>query len=174
MIKVRSVLVLLYSILLIGCGAKADAEAYAIRSKARRQNEIHQLEMKKENALFPETTQARRNFLVLGQVGFAVLIGGTIIIGLYLGHGLARAEVKRRRFMATLIPLDPVTRQYPLLPYEGPAGVLRIHNPNTGQVLRLDQGSEANLNMVDNAAKVQAAGLLVQPDQNQKLLNGGG
>ena len=154
-------------ILASGCAEQRQAEAHAIRRQTARADDRHRLAMEREAAVMGDKVQAERNLVMFGQIGLMVLAGGGIGIALYWGRGMAQASVRQQQFQATLIPLDEATRQYPLLPYEGPRGTLRVYNPNTNSVLRLDRGHEVNLALADNAAKVQVAGLL--PDRQEVI-----
>lgn len=157
--KLIFLLVIIILVSSTGCKMQ-EARAYEVYQETWRKNEEHRLKMAEEKALLPDKVIAQQNLLIFGQVGLMVLLSGSIITILYLGWGMTRAEVKRRQFTATLIPLDPTTRQYPLLPYAGPSGVLRVYNPNTNSILRLDQGNNVDHRLADNSARVQVAGVL--------------
>ncbi len=167
------ILLALALIILTACTPKNRAEAFAISLAAQRRNRIgidlHRLQMERENALTPVKVEAQANVIWAGQwviIGVSVALAGTLG---YWVFGIARADVRRRQFKATLIPVDPVTRLLPLLPYAGSNGILRIYDPNTGSVLRLDQTSAVDLHLADNATRVRLAGLL--PPSDIKLLN---
>lgn len=71
--------------------------------------------------------------------------------------GKARAAVAQAMIAARCIPLDPSTRQYPLV-LDNPTSPRFVFNPNTGAVTRLATAQEYAPQLAANAVQVQAIG----------------
>jgi hypothetical protein len=110
--------------------------------------------------------RAQRNDVVLAALpvmvwalafGLACLGAGLAISASYTAMGVGAATVRRARLRASLIPLDPRTRQYPLLTYEV-NGVPRVYNPNTGTLVKMDSERNPVPQMITASGAVQLAG----------------
>lgn len=97
--------------------------------------------------------------IVIVLVTFAAVLSLTIRD---LANGSAQAAVTALDVKAHLIPLDPITRQYPLLLQ--PLGNYRFSlvNPNTDSVMLLDTQKSADRLMVLSMARTQATGSLAR------------
>ena len=173
-----TLLIILAATVLVGCTpvgyAKArriDAETWRANSKTSRINELHDLNMKRENALTPVRVEAKANIIWIGQWTVIFVIIALAWAFSWWVNGSVRANVKRQEFRATLIPLDPTTRQFPLLPYVA-GGKMRVYNPNTNSVICLDKSKEIDLHLADNQTRVQMTGLAA--GDAKLLLNGSG
>lgn len=171
-------LIILAATVLMGCtpGAHAkarriDAETRSINAQTRRINEIHDLWMERENALTGVKVETKANIIWSEHIILIAASAGLAMIGLWWGFNLVQADRKRRQFTATLIPLDPVTRQYPLLPFLT-GSVWRIYDPNTKTVDRMDRCKKIDLHLADNQTRVQMTGLAT--GDAKLLLNGSG
>lgn len=83
-------------------------------------------------------------------------VGGSVAI-----VGTGRAVAIAAQFKANQIQLDRVTRQYPLLRHVHGTRWM-IENPNTGQVLALDEKNEPHKLLISAMAAVQHAGVLAR------------
>lgn len=131
----------------------------------RQQQEQHDLEMAQARALAPIQLQVWHNFYTslatVGVVSFTVLMVAVVGCGIFAGVGASRSFVRYTNTQATLIKLNPVTRQYPLIPYTL-AGVPRLYNPNTGSVVLLDAPRAEMPQLVTGMAAVQIAGIIAR------------
>jgi hypothetical protein len=92
-----------------------------------------------------------------------ILLASTVIFSVSMWQSSQAFKVfsmRRAEVQANLIPLDPVTRQYPLFILYNGKGSFNLTNPNTGQVLLLDTNHEPDRQAIAAAAQVQTAGVL--------------
>jgi hypothetical protein len=91
--------------------------------------------------------------IVLAAYGF-----GRAFVG--LGQAAAIYATRRSKLMANIIPLDQVTRQYPLLMQRVGGGEYALVNPNVGSVMLLNIRKVEDRQMIAAAGAVQFAGAL--------------
>jgi hypothetical protein len=155
------------------------ADAYATQSQADQAAldaaqqrsflaDQHALELQQANAQLAMQIAARNRLVTtLSYTGSAAL-GAIILASLAIivvtminsSRAVKVYVMRRAEVHANLIPLDPVTRQYPLfIQYTG-KGNFSLTNPNTGQVLLLDTNNEADRQAIAASAQVATAGIL--------------
>ena len=152
----------------IGAGIEYEkrirANEYAAWQQQHREQQanLNSLRLRQEEATLPYKIEAEQNAIFwLGRVAIVTSFIVIALIGMMIvmtGIGTSRAIVRRANVWASQVTLDSTTRQYPLLTYEL-AGVVRIANPNTGQVLRLDRESQPVAQLMLNTGTVQLAGV---------------
>lgn len=144
---------------------QSATEAQRQAQLLRQQQERYSLEMAQERALAPIRLQTWQNFYAslatVGVVSFAVLMVAITGSGIFAGVGASRAFVRYANTQAILIKLDPVTRQYPLVPYTL-GGIPRLYNPNTGSVVLLDAPRTEVSQLITGMAAVQVAGVIAR------------
>lgn len=96
---------------------------------------------------------------VLVLIAFAVSLS---IMLRDIGRGAGLAAVTAMDLKARLVPLDPITRQYPLLLQSIGKGQFSLTNPNTDSVLILDTRKDADRLMILSMARTQATGSLAR------------
>lgn len=171
--KKRAALLILLAFALWSCAPdpRREADAFATHQQAeteaaRAEQELQQAREKHE--LF--MSNANEVSAWISKTMITAMIAGMFVIavaGISLGIGLSviimggSAGIARRQWqMPNRIPLDPITRQYPLLPVYLGNGKYSLSNPNTGYVLMLDTRTKADALMVKAAFGVQHDGLL--------------
>jgi hypothetical protein len=158
----------LVAVLLTGCrNSMKEARAAGVRAETRRRNEIHAMKMAERRATANVRLATMDAFYYSLAVSGSVVIvgGGCALTWLMIGGSIN--HVKHRRVMR--VPLDPVTRQYPLLVY---GNGRRVFNPNNGERLLLSEISEAGLPRIEATAKVQLAGLISDGSNSSKVIEG--
>ncbi len=173
------ILLIILAGVLMGCTpvgrAKArriDAETWRANSKTSRINERHDLYMRRENALTPVKIEAKANIIWTGQWAVIVVIVALSGAVGWWSIGIARADVKRKNFQATLIPPDPLTHQYPAFIHET-KGRHYLVTPNLiGGVIPLDKVLRHDPALADNDTRVKIAGLLSDPHAVAKIIDG--
>lgn len=159
----RLVFIVVIISLLTGCNNSVkNARANSIRQSTNRTNDKHDLAMADSRSL----TSVR---LIVKEVLLWSVMGGALAIILsfagsfaYLVAGTSFYFVRDRKTQQ--IPLNPQTRQYPLLMY---GNGRRIFNPNNGERLLLSDVSSADLPRIEAATRVQLAGLITD---NSKII----
>jgi Na+/H+ antiporter NhaC len=169
------VVTLFLAVWLAGCGPNlaAEAEAEKIRSEAwqdaRDREQVRELELEAarreaERQAALEPTVVKVQGWVLTFAGIAAVLAvlgigvGMLILGAGSGAGLALGRVSK----AMQIPLDPETRQFPLLVNYAGRGKFSVFNPNTNSVVLLDTAKEADRAMLILSGMTQYAGTLAQ------------
>jgi hypothetical protein len=174
-------------VILTACGTedpRREAQAYETRSRADQEAasaeqqrqfalEEHQAEMTKQawrQQVYDSTLATAKhvaNFavyvigLTLGLSVCALLIYSTRTINETI-KGIGAARVKAADIRAHLIPLDPMTRQYPaFLQYVG-NGKFSLANLNTDSVMLLDTRNKPDQLMIRAMGATQYAGALAQ------------
>lgn len=160
----RAIIIALFLLALASCtpDPRREADAYATRQQAdslsasqeqaRQQDaDLHEIKVKQ----LVDAGQWFSTLMMTSLVAsmFTIFIALTSLgIGLafvFIGGGIAIA--KRNMTMPNRIRLDPVTRQYPILPIYLGDGRYAIGNINDGEVMMLDTSKPAD------ALKVKAA-----------------
>lgn len=169
----RVALFLLFAFVLWSCAPdpRREADAFATRQQAeteaaRAEQEMnqaaeeHRLWMDRAN----EVSQWISRTMIMATVASMFVI---VVAGISLGIGLALVFIgggagiaKRNYHMPPRIALDPITRQYPLLPVYLGKGRYSLTNPNDNTVLLLDTRNEPDALKVKASFGVQHDGLL--------------
>ena len=172
-------LILLLAIFLAGCGPNPldVADAYKTTVQADQQAAADELarsieQQKAEYAAQRKAAAAADidagiqtviRFATLCAVLVLIAFAASLSITLRdIGRGAGQAAVKAMELKANLIPLDPVTRQYPLLLQSIGDYKFSLTNPNTDSVLILDTRNSADRLMVLSMARTQATGALAR------------
>jgi hypothetical protein len=179
----RIIFFLTLFIFLSGCSEIRYAKAREIRAETRRQNEIHALKMEEKRAELAERQAlkevrivVKQNLIQTGMIaGIVLIVVVTGSVSYYIA-GSSVAKVKQANIMQ--IPLDRVTRQYPLLIKGGN----QAYNPNSLSNSSLVKIQGPHSEALEFSYKVQGigAGPLYEKYkdyeevQNQKLLLGKG
>jgi hypothetical protein len=156
---------------------RLDADAYATRTDAeqRAADETQQREIKQDDHIY-WSTRWQAASVKIDQMTAAALtvskwtvslviiaLGVSIARSLYvIGNGYGQVTLQRLELRSRLIPLDPVTRQYPLLLEKIGEGKFTLTNPNTDSVLMLDTHKAADRMMVLAMARTQGLGTLAR------------
>ena len=142
---------------------QSAADAELARIEKQRQADY---EAQRKEAAAAEVDAGIKTFV--GYATFAavlVLIAFAVSLSIMLrdiGRGAGLAAVTAMDLKARLIPLDPVTRQYPLLLQSIGKGQFSLTNPNTDSVLILDTRKDADRLMILSMARTQATGSLAR------------
>ncbi len=139
---------------------QADAQARAMQQSLDQQQEQHDLFM----ARVQEVGQWFSTLMMVTMIAamfFAfvtITSGGIGMSFLTISAGVASA--KRNLSMPNQIRLDPVTRQFPILPMYIGNGKYSLTNPNDNTVLLMDTANEADRMKVKAAFGIQHDGAL--------------
>jgi len=169
-------IILALALLMISCAPdprkQATADAIrtdaAIRAAAANQSreqeaQIHEMNMQDRKAAQAEWQATMTKVIhwggVFAQVTIAMWMLGLGVAGVWMMVSTGQAYAKYANLRANLIPLDPRTRQFPLLRYEG-KGYITLTNPNDNSVLLLDTRNNADTAKIKAMANVQYAGAL--------------
>lgn len=182
---IRLTLGVMALLILSACGAdpRRDADAYATRTQANEQarneaqerritQDLHEAEMQKVAA-----EQARRDALqpwrisagqwawtsikIFGSVSLAV---GLLAIGFAFArtsYGISNVAIEAASVRANLIPLDRVTRQFPLV-RQVHGNRIALQNPNTGSLIMLDVPRDEDRQLITAMGATQLAGVIAQ------------
>lgn len=176
--------------------ARADADQKAIESQqfalnqeqARQQAaDIHNWKMADEariqarkNALEP----AKHAMFILAIYAVSLTILTMFVYGtLRVGHttiiqfnrvqeGFATALIAAAELRARLIYMDPNTRQFPLVKYEG-HGKYTLTDPNTKVTMLLDTRNEGDAQMIAGAIAIRHSGMLVMEQRKSGARDAG-
>ncbi len=165
-------IIITLSIIATGCTSVGRAKARRIDAETHRANELHNLFVNEQNDLLPVKVESKTN--VIRAVSIIVVISSAGLAGAWLWwiFGWVQADLKRRQLAASVIPLDPVTRQYGLIYRELPNRKVVIYNPNNNGVIFLDREQAAVLQLADRAGVTQVAGLLPDHSALSKIIDG--
>lgn len=169
----RAALYILLAFALWSCAPdpRREADAFATRQAAETQAaqaaqelaqdaEAHQLFMDRANDVSVWISRVMITATISGMVVIAVA-GVSLALGMAMvfvggGYGIARRNIT----MPNRIPLDPITRQFPLLPVYMGNGKYSLTDPNTGNVLMLDTRTKSDALMVKSAFSIRHDGLI--------------
>lgn len=171
-IKMLLILVLL-SVLLVACGPNVidEADAARIRSDAwqdaRDREQARELELEAARREFERKAELEPTVVmvqgwVLTFAGVAAVLAvlgvgvGISLLSIGSGAGLALERASK----AMQIPLDPETRQFPLLVNYVGRGKFSVFNPNTNSVVLLNTAKDADRAMLMLSGMTQYAGAL--------------
>lgn len=174
-------LVLLTLILIIGAYA-GSAVADAIRSDARQDaadralirrvaEQRYAIELRREQALAPARVTAWQTVIIAGSLSVSGVIIVASVASSYWLIGLSRARVHRANEQAALIWLDPVTRQFPLIPYRR-GQEIHVFNPNTGSVISTARLQPPEAQMITASGATQLAGAIAHEAARARRGNG--
>lgn len=154
---------------------RREAQAFATRSQAEQEAadqvqqraqsaDSHALQMKHQEAVAQEW-EAGLNVVIHYASIFASIAMSMSVMAAGVGLSLAligtgQAAGNFAKVRSNLIPLNPVTRQYPLLITYAGKGRYTLANPNTNSVLLLDTRSEPDRQMILGMSNTQYAGAL--------------
>jgi hypothetical protein len=151
---------------------QADQKALDSQQQRAQAADRNAMEMQTAKALQATQIAARSRFIywlsIIDLVALClVLLVGSGSLSWAFWH-LGQAVSRKALVSANLIPLDPLTRQYPLLiNYDG-KGRFTLTNPNTGQVLQLDTRNDPDRQLIASSGMVQAAGVLAVEARKSK------
>jgi len=181
--KVLPIILLLIFVSACAPDPRREAEAYATRIEAdqnalnneqNRQHaeQLHQFELQRramdqenQKAIQPQWQLALNRAIWGGSITLIIVVCFSVVSVARTTNktieGIGRAIVQRAELSASLIKLDPVTRQFPL--------VMRIHsdrwaafNANTEFVRMLDENNPSDRQMIATAGATQIAGVIAQ------------
>lgn len=170
----KRVLVILFAFALWSCAPdpRREADAYATRKHAEAEAaraeqeriqdaEAHDLFMSRANEVSAWISRTMVTAMMAGMfvMATAALSGGIGLALVFIAGGASIA--KRNWHMPNRIPLDTVTRQFPLLPTYLGGGRYSLANPNDNTVLMLDTHNGADALKVKSAFGVMHDGLIV-------------
>jgi 16S rRNA G1207 methylase RsmC len=147
--------------------SQADQAALNAAQQRSLLNDQHTLAEQQANAQLAASIAAHNHLVtwisLAGSLALGIFIlASTVIIIVtmwHASHAIKIYSLRHAEVQANLIPLDPITRQYPLL-ISFHRGVFSLTNPNIGQTLLLDTHNEADRQAIAASAQVQAAGVL--------------
>lgn len=171
-------LITLFVILLVSCSPdpRKEASAYATTTQADQQAadqaqdrdtryELDQIRIQNEQAAQAEKQAATAriirwvSYFILTALCFSITSSGLAYSWAVIGVGRGISESAQLK--ARLIPLDPRTRQFPLLTYVG-KGRYTLANPNADSVMLLDSRNAPDRQMIAAMGYTQAAGAIAQ------------
>lgn len=169
-------IIFLCAIVLSACAPDPRREASAFEKRTQAEQEALNQQQAREHAAAlndidiqdAQDTQTIKSAILNSPlvVDAFILAMVMIVISIGMGSGYAivgtgRAVAISAEFKANQVRLDPVTRQFPLLrQIHGTRWA--IENPNTGQVLMLDEKNEPDRMLIAAMAAVQHTGVLAQ------------
>lgn len=179
----RLTLGLIALLLLTACGVdpRKEAEAFRIkqetfvnnadaevqRAHEQQMNDLRIRQLAEEQARRDEAHAQRvasakamwTTVKIFGSISLAVAMLATAFFYTRTTYGLSLVAIEAAQVRANLIPLDRVTRQFPLLrQVHGSRYVL--HNPNTGAVVMLDTSRDEDRQMIAAMGMTQLAGAI--------------
>lgn len=163
---------------------RKEAQAYAIKSEAdqtainneqvrQQSDDVHNIEIQQLqlDQAHREATAKNWNaamnsiikwFGVFGSVAVGIGLIAVAVSFSRASYGLGVAVARAAYVRANLIPLDRVTRQFPLLLQHVHGNRYALHNPNVGSVLMLDSGKDPDRQLIATSGATQIAGVLAQ------------
>jgi len=131
---------------------RSAADQYARDREAARNDRIQVWE-----STLVDRSNGIRIVVYSGAWALAAMVTALAIAWWVFAVGRARASVAQAMIAARCIPLDPRTRQYPLV-LDNPTSPRFVFNPNTGAVTRLATAQEYVPQLAANAVQVQVGG----------------
>lgn len=140
--------------------AKADAQSAAMSQALTQDSEAHDLLMAqtREASVWISTMMMTTLIASMFTVFVALASLGIGLSFVFIGAGVATA--KRNMTMPNQIKLNPVTRQFPLLPIYIGKGKYSLTNPNDNSVLLMDTRNPADSLKVKGMYATQHDGAL--------------
>lgn len=177
----RASILLILSIFIITLGAAVffslqpvtQGWGYAIQSGANQRAANSEQTRRDREQVLAATRADRVNALITTAYALAgslslAAVSVAVAAGIYT-TGKAKAAAARAMITARCIPLDPVTRQYPLV-LDNPSAPRFVFNPNTGAVTRLTAAQPHRPQLAASSAAVQALGADFRPAQKIEVL----
>lgn len=174
------VLFLLSLVALSACAPdpRKEAQAYAIKSEADQQalnqeqtrtqdEELHNLEVEREQldiqndrATAAVWSKIADTFLTSIAAMFLILLTSVVYEVTRANRGISDAVTIAALNRANLIPLNPTTRQFPLLIKQVSTYRFAVYNPNDESVVLLDERNPADRQKIAAAGLTQVSGVL--------------
>jgi len=167
----NKLIVVLFVLLIFSTGCTnpiRDAKAERIRERTRRSRDLHNQAMT-DNRILEDTRLATKEVAMWVLTGsLSIMMISLTLASSYYFVALAANRIKHDRIQQ--IPLDSVTRQYPVLIYYGPANNPRSIDFNTGERRLLSADNDPDPLRIEATSRVQLGGLLVgSPSSKTKL-----
>jgi len=182
--KVLPIILLLILVSACAPDPRKEAEAYATRieadqnalnSEQNRQHaeQLHQFDLQRramdqenQKAIQPQWQLALNRAIWGGSITLIIVVCFSVVSVTrtinQTVEGVGAAFVRRADVGANLIPLDRVTRQFPLLIQHVHGDKYALHNPNAGSVVMLDVSNPADRQMIATSGATQIAGVIAQ------------
>jgi len=184
-VKVMKQKIILCVLIILGmsaCGPDPvdEAKAYKIRTETDTQaaQELAALEQQKrlddqqyeiDQAIKADQIATQKVILWALTIGIIASLGVLAFHALkawrVLSAGLARAAVQAAEVRSLLIPMDPVTRSYPLIPVYNGKGLFSVTNANTGDTMLLDTRNEADSRLINMFTRLQLTDIVATKQQ---------
>lgn len=168
---------------------RKEAQAYAIKSEADQQalnqeqtrkqvEELHNLNVEREEELYDLEVEREQldiqkdrataavwnkiadTFLTSIAAMFLILLTSVVYEVTRANRGISDAITIAALNRANLIPLNPTTRQFPLLIKQVSTYRFAVYNPNDGSVTLLDERNPADRQKIAAASLTQVSGVL--------------
>ena len=166
-------------VLLTSCSPdpRREAQAFQIREQAEQDalnqarnrahaDELNLIQVKQSQAIAQETIAAWKRSIkytsIFGTISACIVLISLSISFSYSSFRFAQAAARRADIQATLVQLDPTTRQFPLVLQHVHGTRYALHNPNVGSVLMLDENNPADRQLIATAGATQIAGVIAQ------------
>ena len=182
--KVLPIILLLILVSACAPDPRKEAEAYATRieadqnalnSEQNRQHaeQLHQFELQRramdqenQKAIQSQWQLALNRAIWGGSITLIIVVCFSVVSVTrtinQTVEGVGAAFVRRADVGANLIPLDRVTRQFPLFIQHVHGDKYALHNPNAGSVVMLDVSNPADRQMIATSGATQIAGVIAQ------------
>jgi hypothetical protein len=156
---------------------RREAQAFQIHEQAEQDalnqaqnrahaDELHLIQVQQSQAIAQETIAAWNRSIkfisIFGTISVCIVLIAMAISFSYGSIRFAHAAARRADIQATLIQLDPTTRQFPLVLQHVHGSKYALHNPNVGSVLMLDENNPADRQLIATAGATQIAGVIAQ------------
>ena len=154
---------------------RIEADQNALNSEQNRQHaeQLHQFELQRramdqenQKAIQPQWQLALNRAIWGGSITLIIVVCFSVVSVTrtinQTVEGVGAAFVRRADVGANLIPLDRVTRQFPLFIQHVHGDKYALHNPNAGSVVMLDVSNPADRQMIATSGATQIAGVIAQ------------
>ena len=154
---------------------RIEADQNALNSEQNRQHaeQLHQFELQRramdqenQKAIQPQWQLALNRAIWGGSITLIIVVCFSVVSVTrtinQTVEGVGAAFVRRADVGANLIPLDRVTRQFPLFIQHVHGDKYALHNPNAGSVVMLDVSNPADRQLIATSGATQIAGVIAQ------------
>ena len=154
---------------------RIEADQNALNSEQNRQHaeQLHQFELQRramdqenQKAIQSQWQLALNRAIWGGSITLIIVVCFSVVSVTrtinQTVEGVGAAFVRRADVGANLIPLDRVTRQFPLFIQHVHGDKYALHNPNAGSVVMLDVSNPADRQMIATSGATQIAGVIAQ------------
>jgi len=154
---------------------RIEADQNALNSEQNRQHaeQLHQFELQRramdqenQKAIQPQWQLALNRAIWGGSITLIIVVCFSVVSVTrtinQTVEGVGAAFVRRADVGANLIPLDRVTRQFPLFIQHVHGDKYALHNPNVGSVVMLDVSNPADRQLIATSGATQIAGVIAQ------------